>query len=640
MEIDWKDLLEMKNYLTLRLNRLGIALLFLGIICGFKAYSQQIDKNYFKSPIKPGERAYLSGNFSELRPSHFHTGLDYKTGGVQGVPILAAADGWVHRIKINTYGYGNVIYLKHPNGMITLYGHLRNFNPKLEAYMMEKMYEAKVNDLELQPAPGALPVKRGERIGDSGNSGSSGGPHLHFEIRDSLDRAMDPLRFGFPEISDQIAPVPQSIAIVPLNIDSRVNGKFERLEVTPVAEGSHYKLPNTIKITGKVGIEVKSYDQLDGAPNRNGFPIFELIDDAGPILDLTITKVDFNLSRQFLLHTYRNTFSKLYFQKNLKFDYLHPKTDSTGHLALEPGVKNNYTLKLRDVFGNERKVRFTLEGQDQEIYVADGSAPSKAIVEYHDHILKIKAPVSDNGGLAKFFVGANAFEMLPAYQDERSRTYLWDMNFGIPERVDVCSEVVLTGLQAIIPAGRQTSYSDENVQIHFNKNTVFNDLFLRVSANRSPSVPKLEINSRDEYLWNSMEISWKVPNYTGNKSKSHAYSTYRNSKSFLGGTWQGDTLIFGTRGLGEISILEDTEKPTIKVIRTNSSELRFEIKDELSGIDSFEAYVNGKWVVMRYEYKQSLIWSQKLDNQPFKGQVLLKVTDKAGNTAEWNGTIN
>src|SRR5690606_26737025 len=205
--------------------------------------------------------------------------------------------------------------------------------------------------------------------------------------------------------------------------------------------------------------------------------------------------------------------------------------------------------------------------------------------------------------------------------------------------IDICTEVVIPGINALIPAGKEISYSDKNVEMNFNHETVLDDFFLRVSQSGSASSPKLIINSSREYLWNAVNILWNVPGYSGNKDRSHAYYTSGGGKSFLGGTWQDDTLNFGSRYLGEISILQDNTKPTIKLIKANSSDLRFVIRDDLSGIDSYEAFVNGKWVLMRYEYKQAVIWSEKLENQPFKGEVLLKVIDKAGNTAEWKGTI-
>ncbi len=619
------------------ISRLYFIFLFL---ISLPSVSQQIDKGYFKSPVKPGGRNYLSGNFSELRPNHFHTGLDYKFGGQEGEPIYAAADGWVHRIKVSSFGYGNVIYLKHPNGKITLYGHLRNFNPKLASYIRKKMYEAKANDLEVYPTPGELPVKQGEQIANGGNTGSSGGPHLHFEIRDSLDQALDPLLFGFPEILDKTPPTPQKIAIVPLSIDSRVNGKFQRLEITPVASGSNYKLPSTIQVTGKVGIEIQSYDQLDGASNRNGFPTFILKANDSTIFTQTVDKVNFNYNRHFLLYTHQNRFSKLYFQENLKFDFIQPKRKDAGHLELEPNQKRDYTLSLVDAYQNERKITFTLQGQDLERNVNDGGAPGRAMVYYLDNILKIKAPISPNGGLAKFYVGSNAFEMLPAYQDAQSRTYLWDMNFGIPEEIDVCSEVILLPIKVKIPVGMEHTYADSNVQIKFEKESLLNDLFLRIKQEGTPTNPKLTINDPSEYLWNPIDVTWDLSGFAGDKPSYKVYQLHPNgNKSYVGGQWDGNSIRFKTRNFGTFVLDQDLQKPTITPIRVNSSEIRFTIRDNSSGIQSFEASVNGKWVLMRYEHKQAVIWSEKLEEQVFKGPVVLKVTDQAGNVTEWKGTI-
>jgi len=624
----------------LKLNKaIPYQFLFLFFI-SFSALAQGVDKDYFRSPVKPGGRNYLSGNFAELRPNHFHTGLDYKFGGQEGEPIYAAADGWIHRIKISSFGYGNVIYIKHPSEHITLYGHLRNFNPRLATYIRKRMYEVQANDLEVYPAPGELAVKKGEQIANGGNTGSSGGPHLHFEIRDSLDRAIDPLLFGFPEIIDTTPPTPQKIAIVPLHIDSRVNGKFQRLEVTPILSGSSYKLPGTIQITGKVGIEIQSFDQLDGASNRNGFPTFELSDESGLVFKQVVDRVDLNFSRQFLLYTHQNRFSKLYAQSNLKFDFISPKSPEAGHLELEANKKRAYTLALRDANANERKIEFSLQGQDLERNVTDGGAPSRAIVSYLGNILKIKAPNTPKGGLAKFFVGAHSFEMLPAYQDSQSRTYLWDMDFGIPEEIDICSEVVILNIKALIPAGQEQLFADPKVQIRFEKQTVLDDLFLRIKHSGSPSNPQLEINDGNEYLWNAMDVTWDVSGFTGNKNSYYVYQQYGNGgKSFVGGTWDGNTIQFKTRNFGTFVLAQDLQKPTITPVRVNSSEIRFTIKDNSSGIESYEATINGKWVLMRYEHKQAIIWSEKLDEQPFKGAVNIKVTDRAGNITEWNGTL-
>jgi hypothetical protein len=622
------------------LNNLRYLFLF-GFFLTHFLNAQEIKKGYFQSPVKPGGRNYLAGNFAELRPNHFHTGLDFKFGGMEGEPILAAADGWVHRVKISSFGYGNVIFLKHPFGNITLYGHLRNFNPAITQYIRKKMYEAELNELEVTLTPNQLPVKKGEQIGNGGNTGNSGGPHLHFEIRDSLDRALDPLLFGFPEILDNIAPTPQKIALVPLDIDSRVNGKFQRVEFTPQTAGSDYKIAETIQITGRIGIEIQGFDQLDGAQNRNGFPHFELDDESGTIFSLTVDKVDFNFTRQFLLHTHQNRFTKLYFQKNLRFNFFQPKNTNIGHLELEPGLKKTYSIKLKDAMGNQRLISITLQGQDLEKEVIEGSAPTKSTISYQGNILKIRAPISLNGGLAKFFVGTTSFEMLPAYQDKVSRTYLWDMNFGIPEEVDICSEVISLQIKARIPAGKEHLFADKKLQLIFSENTVLDDLFLRIKHSGTSNSPKLDLHDPTEYLWNPIEVSWDVTGFTGNKDTFRVYQLFGDGrKTYVGGTWEGSKIRFKTRNFGTFILAEDQTKPTIALIRANSSELRFKIKDNLSGIQNFEARVNGKWVMMRYEHKQAVIWSDKQTEQPFRGPVIIKVTDQTGNQAEWRGTIN
>lgn len=625
----------------MKLNNLFSLTLFLGFFFVCELSAQQIEKGMFRSPVKPGGRNYLSGNFSELRPNHFHTGLDYKFGGSEGEPIYAAADGWIHRIKVSSFGYGNVIYLKHPTGHITLYGHLRNFNPKLTEWMRQKMYEANQNELEVYPEPGELSVKKGELIANGGNTGSSGGPHLHFEIRDSLDRAMDPFLAGFPEILDNIPPTPQKIAIVPLEIDSRVNGKFQRIEITPVLSGASYRIPETIRVTGKVGLEIQAYDKLDGAENQNGFPKFKVSDETGLLYSLNVNRVDFNYTRHFLLHTHQNRFTRLYHQPNLKFDYFTPNSPGTGYFELAAGAKKAVTIKLLDANNNPRLVNLTLTGTDLDSTVSDGAAPAKAQTSYMKHHMKIKVAQTSKGGLAQFFIGNTVYEILPAYQDSQTRTYLWDLRFGIPFKIDLCSEILIPDLVGHFPVGKEHVLATENFTIRTEENSLLEDLYLRAGISGSATAPVLRLQETTEYLWNPIEVTWDVSGYAGDKGRTHVYQRSPNgSRSFAGGEWEGGQIRFKTRNFGSFVLAVDDVKPTITPIRVNGQGMRFTIKDNLSGIKSFEAFVDGKWVLMRYEHKQAVIWSETLDKQPLKGAVLLKVTDLAGNVAEWKGTIS
>ena len=625
----------------LKLSKLAFFSLILSIGYISTSWGQQIQKGYFQSPVKPGVRNYLAGNFSELRPNHFHTGLDYKFGGVEGEPIYAVADGWVHKIKISSFGYGNVIYIKHPSGHITLYGHLRNFSSALHAWMKKKMYEAKLNELEINLKEGELPVKKGELIANGGNTGSSGGPHLHFEIRDSLDRAMDPLLAGYSEILDRTPPTPQKIAIVPLELDSRVNGKFQRVEVTPVLSGTNYRIPETIQVSGKVGLEIQSYDKLDGAENQSGFPRFEVSDDNGPLFKLLVDKVDFNFTRHFLLHTHLNRFTKLYHQKDLKFSFITPNSPGTGAFELETGKKKNVQLKLVDAYNNTRIVQLSLVDADLDSTRSDGAAPPKAQVSYYKNIMKIKVAQSSKGGLAKFEVGNTTYEILPAYQDAASRTYLWDLRFGIPKKIDLCSEIYTPDIIGHFPVDREHVHANAKLQIRTDSNSLLEDLYLRVSHSGTATAPVLNLGETTTYLWNPIESTWDVTGYPGNKAKTKVYQRAGNGAlSFIGGEWMGNQIRFKTRNFGSFVLAEDATKPSISPIKVNAQGMRFTIRDNLSGIKSFEAFVNGEWVWMRYEHKQAVIWSEPMNGQSLKGPAILRVTDQAGNVAEWRGTLN
>ena len=157
------------------------------------AHSQPIQQNVFSFPIKPGKKNFLSGNFGELRSNHFHGGLDVKTDYRTGLPVYCAADGYVSRIVVSSFGYGSVLFVTHPNGFVTVYAHLEKFNYTIGKFVKELQYKRQSFDIEYKPSPYQFPVTNGQLIAYSGNSGSSGGPHLHFEIRDTSNNLYNPL---------------------------------------------------------------------------------------------------------------------------------------------------------------------------------------------------------------------------------------------------------------------------------------------------------------------------------------------------------------------------------------------------------------------------------------------------------------
>ena len=161
-------------------------------------------KGYFRWPLnnKPG----IAANFGELRPNHYHMGLDCRTDQHENLPVVAAADGYIAKVTIDATGFGRSIRINHPNGLTTLYAHLNDFNPALEKYVTDQQYKQQTWKIELDIPADLFPVKKGQFIAYSGNTGGSQGPHTHFEIRDTkTDKVLNPLLFGMP-IPDNVPP--------------------------------------------------------------------------------------------------------------------------------------------------------------------------------------------------------------------------------------------------------------------------------------------------------------------------------------------------------------------------------------------------------------------------------------------------
>ena len=197
------------------------SLFLLLLVANFCNSQSPYPQNYFSSPLDI--TLVLSGTFAELRSNHFHSGLDIKTQGKEGFKTYAAAEGYISRIKISRYGYGKALYVTHPNGYTTVYAHLQKFAPKIEAYVKEEQYKKESFELELFPKAEDLKISAKEVIAYTGNTGGSGGPHLHFEIRDKQEQPMNPMLFGL-DIKDTTKPVIYDVFAYPLSEDSHING--------------------------------------------------------------------------------------------------------------------------------------------------------------------------------------------------------------------------------------------------------------------------------------------------------------------------------------------------------------------------------------------------------------------------------
>ena len=240
--------------------------LFLVFFCFLDAQNNY-PQDYFSEPLDIP--LVLSGTFAELRSNHFHSGLDIKTQQRTGLKVNASARGFVSRIKVSHYGYGKALYITHPNGYTTVYAHLQKFSPNIEAYVKKHQYRKETYEIELFPKAEDLSILKGALVAYSGNSGGSGGPHLHFEIRDKQERPINPMLFGF-DIKDTSTPVIKSVYVYPLDKNSIINASNvkQKLRLTPLKNGDY--TAESIEAIGNIGFGIGTYDRQDLAANSNG----------------------------------------------------------------------------------------------------------------------------------------------------------------------------------------------------------------------------------------------------------------------------------------------------------------------------------------------------------------------------------
>lgn len=229
-----------------------------------------LPKHYFINPLNIP--ISLAGTFGEIRSDHYHTGIDIRTDGKEGLPVFAVAKGYISRIVVSPYGYGNALYITHPNGYISLYGHLSHFNKAITNYVKSRQYAEERYPQDITLMPGQFNVSQGDTIAFSGSTGAAEGPHLHYEIRNAKnDDPINPLLAGYICV-DHLAPIIKGIALYPLNDSSSIDGKHEPLYLKVEKRQGKYVLAsdNAISAYGSIGIGISCYDVAEDVDNRNG----------------------------------------------------------------------------------------------------------------------------------------------------------------------------------------------------------------------------------------------------------------------------------------------------------------------------------------------------------------------------------
>ncbi|MEO9481860.1 MAG: peptidoglycan DD-metalloendopeptidase family protein [Ekhidna sp.] len=580
----------------------------------------------YQFPINPGQQNFLAGTVGEIRSSHFHTGIDVKTGGRTGLPIYAVADGYISRIKVSPSGYGYALYMKHVNGTFSVYAHLEAFDPKIAAWVLKEQYRKESFDIDLFPEENQFAFKRGNIIGYSGNTGSSSGPHLHFEIRDANHQPIDVLTLGFKEIRDKRAPVVQKVAFITLDGKARINGYFGRYEFDLIKTESWFQTKEPIHLLGNIGVEIYSYDPMDGIPNKNG-----------------IVKTTFQLDGDTLFSEHKELFS-FGKQRNVLVHYNYPAYKKGSRrfnkLYLADGNEHNmYTVVNRGItFTDQREILINTEDSYK-------NASTTRILLNAEEVINtptLKAP-EQIGNFLHFKSTQQASVMLDEWVNLQSYTesdeyqyYLWDLRNGTPESLFIDGETIKTHLVGLLPSKQEISYIQPEFTLNLKRRSLFDTLYLAFEKeiDSTRNLELFQFKNPTQPFRSDMNITLN-PEKEYNQEKAMVYSVFGKRFNFMGGEWEDDRITFSTRDLVSYTILEDSIPPSIELKMANPDMLKFRIDDELSGIKSFKASINGEFILMHYEPKRKLVWSEKLNkNIPFSGRFMLEVIDNSN-----NGTI-
>ncbi len=566
-----------------------IRFLFFAFIIFHQAFAQNTPypKEDFVAPVNIP--MYLSGTFGELRGEHFHSGIDIKTNGREGIPIIAIADGYVTRIKVSPGGFGKALYISHPNGYSSVYAHLSSFSPEIQEFVIDKQYELESFPVNLFPEQKFFAVKQGDTIAISGNSGSSLGPHLHFEIRETkTEIPVNPLFFDF-EIKDYVRPRIKAIKVYPYDHFSRVNGKEESMKIKVAGWGKKHRLEQEklIAVSGNVYFGIETDDQLNDMPNRNGVYSVELFVDSILVYSTAMEKFSFNETRYInsLIDyaeytTNKDRFQKSYIEPNNKLS-VYGDVKNEGIVLFNDSSMHQIEYLVRDVYGNVSRLEFPLKSFPVDSSVVNYELEEGTLFNY----------VLDNE------FKEDGFRLsAPGRAFYNSFFFTWDT----------------------LPAERK--FFSNIHQVHNESIAIHKWIQISIEAD---SVPQ---KWQDKLLILKLEDEEMKP---------------------AGGVYKDGWITASIRDFGNYAIGIDTIPPEIRPINIHDnkkirgySSIRIIIEDDLSGIADYRASLNGHWILMEYDPKNDLL-EYFADNKLKKGKntFSLVVRDERGNQSEINYTL-
>ncbi|KUJ61848.1 peptidase M23 [Flavobacteriaceae bacterium CRH] len=542
--------------------------------CHFLFAQTQYPKDYFSPPLDIPMQ--LSGNFGELRPNHFHAGFDLKTNQREGLNVYAIADGYVSRIKISTFGNGKCIYITHPNGYTSVYGHLQTPLGTIQDYVQKTHYKEKAFEIEMFLKPDELPVTKGQLIALSGNTGSSEGPHLHFEIRDSkTEFVINPIFFGFDKnIKDSKKPTISNVFVYPIDNTTVNQSKLPLLLNLSLQKDGTY-LASKVKANGKIGFGINAVDFDDVSGNKNGVFNVSTFFNGNQNYNYQFNTYSFDEMRYinaFIDYPrYKKTsqrVQKLFMKTPYALSII--KTDSLrGIIKVEPNLASTYRIEVSDYFGNMNTVTVPIE-------------------------YDIETPiVNEEPVTSKYFIHAN----------------------------------------------KDSNFEKDNMSVFFPAGTFYDDFDMNFDVKNN----RIYIHEDVIPVHSNFTITIKDSSYTETeKDKVFIARISGNSKSYYGTIRNKDVYTAKSKMLGQFGLVLDTVAPVIKITKpiqdkwiSEVNAIQFTIGDSLSGIKSYNGYINGNWVLFEYDNKTRKITHKFQDELLAEGanDLKIEVVDNVGNSA-------
>lgn len=551
------------------------SLFYLLLIVFISAKSQ----NNFDFPVELP--VYLSGSFAELRPNHFHSGIDIKTKGKTGYKIFSLEDGYIQRIQITLGGNGKAIYIKHDNGQSSVYAHLENFSPRIQKIVKEIQYSEKKFEIRLFPKKNQYRIKIKELIGFSGNSGRSTGPHLHYEIRDKNDYPINPLKFKKERLKDTIPPIVKSLFYKQLFRNDEglyENPKlgFKKLELKKVNEKY---ISDTLKVSGIIGFGVDSFDKMNLTNNVMGINEIETFINNDKTFNMDFNRFSFNEWRHI------NTFIDYAAYKKNKLKIQKLFTTFYNPLEMYDRSLGDGSFDLLKVKSMSAKTTHTFK---------------ILLYDFNKNITEILIPI---------IISKNINETPPIETND---------NFLIVER-DI-----------------EKNIEGKRFNVIFKKNSFYQTSLLDLIERKE----SIKINSDTIPLLKPFDIEYKL---VDNEINQLYISQFNNDKfDFIGNRIENGFLKASSKTLGSFFIKRDKLPPVIEFLNiqnltwhSNIKKIKIKGYDNETGIESYSAWINEKWILLEYDIKNNLFFydfSDNINSDNITNNLKVEIKDNVGNT--------